>query len=92
MQGLLVNLTNPKAVVFMAAVTPQFIDPTRPQWLQFVIIGATMRGVDSVEYVRLRAAGLAVTGLVERPAGTTSAEPLFRRGICWGGRLARRFG
>ena len=48
MQGLLVNLTNPKAVVFMAAVTPQFIDPARPQWLQFAIIGATMCGVDSI--------------------------------------------
>ena len=47
-QGLLVNLTNPKAIVFMAALTPQFIDPARPQWLQFVIIGATMCGVDTI--------------------------------------------
>ena len=47
-QGLLVNLTNPKAVVFMAALTPQFIDPARPQWLQFVIIGVTMCSVDSI--------------------------------------------
>ena len=29
-QGLLVNLTNPKAIVFIAALTPQFIDPGRP--------------------------------------------------------------
>jgi homoserine/homoserine lactone efflux protein len=48
MQGLLVNLTNPKAIVFMAALTPQFIDPARPQWLQFIIIGATMCGVDTL--------------------------------------------
>ena len=47
-QGLLVNLTNPKAIVFMAALTPQFIDPARPQWLQFAIIGATMCGVDTI--------------------------------------------
>ena len=47
-QGLLVNLTNPKAIVFMAALTPQFIDPARTQWLQFVIIGATMCGVDTI--------------------------------------------
>jgi homoserine/homoserine lactone efflux protein len=45
-QGLLVNLTNPKAIVFMAALTPQFIDPARPQWLQFLILGATMCSVD----------------------------------------------
>ena len=48
MQGLLVNLTNPKAIVFIAALTPQFIDPARPQWLQFLILGATMCGVDTI--------------------------------------------
>jgi homoserine/homoserine lactone efflux protein len=47
-QGLLVNLTNPKAIVFMAALTPQFIDPARPQWPQFLIIGATLCGIDVV--------------------------------------------
>ena len=48
LQGLLVNLSNPKAVVFIAALTPQFIDPTRPQWPQFMIIGLTMSAVDSI--------------------------------------------
>ena len=47
-EGLLVNLTNPKAIVFIAALTPQFIDPTRPQWPQFAIIALTMCGVDTV--------------------------------------------
>ena len=47
-QGLLVNLSNPKAIVFMAALTPQFIDPARPQWPQFLIIGLTMCAVDTV--------------------------------------------
>ena len=47
-EGLLVNLANPKAIVFIAALTPQFIDPTRPQWLQFSIIAATMCTVDIV--------------------------------------------
>jgi len=48
LQGLLVNLTNPKAIVFMAALTPQFIDPARSQWLQFLILSATMCGVDTL--------------------------------------------
>lgn len=47
-QGLLVNLTNPKAIVFMAALTPQFVDPARPRWLQFLILGVTMCGVDTI--------------------------------------------
>ena len=45
-QGLLVNLTNPKAILFMTAFVPQFIDLQRPQVLQFLIIAATLCGVD----------------------------------------------
>lgn len=45
-QGILVNLTNPKAIVFIAALVPQFIVPDRPQWPQFAIIGTTMVAVD----------------------------------------------
>ena len=47
-QGLLVNLTNPKAIVFMAALTPQFIDPHRPQLPQFLIIALTMCVTDTI--------------------------------------------
>ncbi len=47
-EGLLVNLTNPKAIVFMSALMPQFIDPSRAQWPQFLIIGLTMCGVDTL--------------------------------------------
>lgn len=48
LEGLLVNLTNPKAIVFMAALMPQFVDPSRPQGIQFLIIGLTMCGVDTI--------------------------------------------
>lgn len=48
LQGVLVNLTNPKAIVFMVALVPQFIDPRLPQWPQFFIIAATMIGTDIV--------------------------------------------
>ena len=47
-EGLLVNLTNPKAIVFIAALTPQFVDPARPQALQFLLIGLTMCSVDTL--------------------------------------------
>lgn len=48
LQGLLVNLTNPKAIVFMAALVPQFIDPHAAQWAQFAIMSVTMVAVDTV--------------------------------------------
>lgn len=48
LQGLLVNLGNPKAIIFVAALVPQFIDPSLPQWPQFLIIGLTMCSVDTL--------------------------------------------
>ena len=46
LQGLLVNLSNPKAILFIAALVPQFVDPVGPQWPQFLLIGITMCAVD----------------------------------------------
>ncbi len=45
-QGLFVNLTNPKGIVFLVAVLPQFIDRNAPTGLQYAIMGATMVTVD----------------------------------------------
>lgn len=47
-QGLMVNLTNPKALVFIVALVPQFISPNLPQAPQFLIIGATMVVTDVI--------------------------------------------
>jgi len=38
-QGLLTQLANPKAIVFFTALLPQFVDPTQPMTMQFVILG-----------------------------------------------------
>ena len=46
--GFLTNATNPKGIVFMVAVLPQFIDPHRPLWLQLLILMATSVGVEVV--------------------------------------------
>lgn len=46
--GLLTNVTNPKGIIFMVAVLPQFIDPNRPLALQLAILAATMCCVDLV--------------------------------------------
>ncbi|MDR7152393.1 homoserine/homoserine lactone efflux protein [Hydrogenophaga palleronii] len=44
--GFFTNVTNPKGIVFMVAVLPQFIDPTRALWLQLLILLVTSVGVD----------------------------------------------
>ncbi|MBB6289256.1 homoserine/homoserine lactone efflux protein [Pseudomonas sp. SJZ103] len=47
-RGFLVNASNPKALVFMLAVLPQFVNPQAPLLVQYLIIGATMISVDMV--------------------------------------------
>jgi homoserine/homoserine lactone efflux protein len=47
-RGFLVNATNPKGIVFMLAVLPQFIDPALPQLPQYLVCGATLFFTDLV--------------------------------------------
>ncbi|HPU11188.1 MAG: LysE family transporter [Ottowia sp.] len=48
LRGALTNATNPKGIVFMVAVLPQFIDPNKPLALQLAILLVTTLAVDSV--------------------------------------------
>lgn len=44
--GFMTNATNPKGILFMVAVLPQFIDNSRPLLPQLAILGATMVVID----------------------------------------------
>jgi homoserine/homoserine lactone efflux protein len=62
-RGFLVNASNPKAVVFMLAVLPQFLDPGSALVPQYAVIAATMVTVDAIVmtgYTGLAARVLAV--------------------------------
>ncbi|MDR2331110.1 MAG: LysE family transporter [Comamonas sp.] len=48
LSGFLTNATNPKGIIFMVAVLPQFMTPDRPLWLQLLILAATTLAVDTV--------------------------------------------
>lgn len=47
-RAYLINVSNPKALIFMLAVLPQFIDPHAPQWPQYVICVATLSFTDTI--------------------------------------------
>ncbi len=48
LSGFLTNATNPKGIIFMVAVLPQFMTPSRPLWLQLLILAVTTLAVDTV--------------------------------------------
>ncbi|QUP67421.1 LysE family transporter [Pseudomonas syringae Cit 7] len=48
LRGFLLNVSNPKAIVFILAILPQFIDVHSPLFSQYMIIAATMISVDLV--------------------------------------------
>src|SRR5207244_6216060 len=45
-QGALSALTNPKALLFFAAFLPQFIDPARSLFVQFLIMAGTFAAIE----------------------------------------------
>lgn len=48
LNGFLVNMSNPKAIVFFLAVLPQFVDLNRPQWLQYLLMALTVITIDLI--------------------------------------------
>lgn len=47
-RGFLINASNPKAIVFILAVLPQFLDPQRGLVIQYLHMGTTMVVVDLI--------------------------------------------
>lgn len=75
-QALLVNVSNPKVVLFVLAFLPQFVDPARAVLPQFLLLGAV-----------LSLGGLVVNGAVGLGAGSLglalTRSPRFARAIGW---------
>lgn len=47
-QGALSAVTNPKGLLFFAAFLPQFVDPQRDLWVQFVWLAGTFAVIETV--------------------------------------------
>ena len=61
--GFLVNITNPKVILFVLAFVPQFVDPARPVLPQFMLFGLV-----------LSAGGFLANGLAGTLAGRASQQ------------------
>ena len=68
LKGFLVNLTNPKGIIFYAAILPQFIDVQRPQPTQYAILAATTLIVDLVIMSGYTAVAARVLRVMRDPA------------------------
>ena len=66
LQGFLTSVANPKAVVFFAALFPQFITPDAAFWPQFLILSVTYIVMDGLF---LSAYGLGANWVVKRFKG-----------------------
>ncbi len=67
MQGFLTSAANPKAVVFFAALFPQFISADSAFWPQFLILSATYIAMDGAF---LSAYGFSASWIAKRFKGT----------------------
>jgi homoserine/homoserine lactone efflux protein len=67
MRGFFVNITNPKGIIFFAAILPQFIDVARPQMQQYAILAATTFAVDLAVMIGYTALAARVLRVMREP-------------------------
>lgn len=77
-QALMVNILNPKVILFILAFLPQFVDPSRPVLPQFLTLGAVFS-----------LGGLIVNGVVGGMAGGIGRRLAQSQGLArWLGRIS----
>lgn len=67
-QGLLVSLSNPKAILFAAAFLPQFLDPQRPRAPQFAVLVSLFAVIEVSCYMAYALGGRQAAALLADPA------------------------
>lgn len=65
-QGFLTNVLNPKAVLFFAAVLPQFVSGPAPTWVQVSVLGALDVVLGLVAWALVVVVGARLGGLLRR--------------------------
>jgi len=75
--GFLTNATNPKGIIFMVAVLPQFMTPSRPLWPQLLILAATMLAIDTTVMHGYAASASALRRLMRSPRALRIQNRVF---------------
>jgi homoserine/homoserine lactone efflux protein len=73
--GFIIAISNPKALLFVAAFLPQFINPALPKGPQFAILVSTFAVIETFWYFSYALGGRGLSAWLQKP----SAQRLFNR-------------
>ncbi|RBP63198.1 LysE type translocator [Brenneria salicis ATCC 15712 = DSM 30166] len=76
-RAVLVNLTNPKSIVFLAALFPQFIMPHEPQAAQYMVLGMTTVVVDVLVMIGYATLATRISGWLKGPRQMQTLNRIF---------------
>ena len=76
-RAVFVNLTNPKSIVFLAALFPQFIMPQEPQLMQYVVLGIMTIVVDVIVMIGYATLATRIAGWIKGPKQMKALNKVF---------------
>jgi len=76
-RAVFVNLTNPKSIVFLAALFPQFINPDQPQVMQYLVLGVTTVVVDIIVMIGYAALATRIAAWIKGPRQMKALNRVF---------------
>ena len=76
-RAVFVTLTNPKSIVFLAALFPQFILPQEPQLMQYVVLGVTTIVVDIIVMIGYATLATRIAGWIKGPKQMKALNKVF---------------
>ena len=77
------NLTNPKSIVFLAALFPQFIMPHQPQLMQYIVLGVTTIVVDIIVMIGYATLAQRIAAWIKGPKQMKALNKILVRCLCW---------
>ncbi|AVO49973.1 lysine transporter LysE [Melaminivora suipulveris] len=75
--GALTNATNPKGILFMVAVLPQFMSGARPLWQQLLVMAVTLVAVDLIVMNGYAAGASALRRLMQSASAMRAQNRVF---------------